>query len=322
MKSVIRFFIHLCALTSITATSAIAQNFPNRPIRLIVPAAAGQAVDVGARAFARGLESIIKQPVVIENKPGAGGDIGVTAVGRSPADGYTLLFGSSSIFAGNSWLYPRNYDIEAILAPVTLLFESPAFLLKKPSAGQNIKETIAAFHAQGKSQPSVGTSATVNMVAYGMMLDHMPADGLLRIPYGSNQKAFVELIKGDLELLFDVVTSSGPLVRDGRLQAIGISSNARLTAFPTVPTFKEQGFEIPVSAWTVLSVPKATPPEVIAILNTAANKALNTTEFKSVITEESGQRIIGGSSQEARDRIRIDNAAWGRVIQKYKLKPE
>jgi len=322
IKYLIYTSIHLCALFLIPTLSAMAQPYPSKPIKIIVPAAAGQAVDVGARAFARALEPILKQPVVIENRPGAGGDIGVTAVGKSPADGYTLLFGSSSIFAGNSWLYPRNFDIEEMIAPVSLLFESPAFLLKRPSIGRNFKETMAAFQAQGKSQPSIGTSATVNMVAYGMLLEHMPADGLLRVSYGSNQKAFIELIKGDLELLFDVVTSSGPLVKDGRLQAIGVSSNTRLSAFPAVPTFKEQGLEIPVSAWTVLSLPKATPPEIVAILNVAANKALQSPEFRTVISEESGQGIIGGSPQDAYERIRRDNAAWGRVIQKYKLKTE
>jgi tripartite-type tricarboxylate transporter receptor subunit TctC len=311
------------ALVALAVTSgpALAQDYPSKPIKLIVPAAAGQAVDVGARAFARALEPIVKQPVVVENRPGAGGDIGVTLVGQAPADGYTLLFGSSSTFAGNAWLYPRNFDIDQLVAPVALLFESPAFLLKKPAPGKDVKQSVAALLENGKKQLSVGTSATVNMVAYGMLLEHMPADRLLRVSYGSNQKAFIELIKGDLDLLFDVVTSSGTLVKDGRMQAIGVSSPTRLSAFPDVPTFKEQGLDITATGWTVLAVPKGTPPDIIAALNAASNKALQAASFRSVISEESGQRILGGTVQEARDRIRTDHAGWGRVIQKHKLKP-
>jgi tripartite-type tricarboxylate transporter receptor subunit TctC len=308
----------IIALLPLFVSVGYAQEYPARPIRLIVPTAAGLSTDVLGRIYAVEMEKILHQPVVIDNRPGAGGDIGTLEAVKSTPDGYTLLFGSSSVFAGNKWLYPRSFDQDHDLVPIVHFSDTALILLRGPQfAGKTVAEVMALAKASPKPF-AVGSAATINSVAYGLLREATGIDFLL-VPYRSNQQAIVDLYKGDTQLMIEALTSGKAMVMDGRLGGLAVTSPKRTDALPNVPTFKEGGLNVVLVGWNLVAGPRGIPHNVVQIINSASNEIVKNPEVRQKMVALSTD-LIGGTPEEAAQLIQEDSRNWGRMIKKFDLK--
>jgi tripartite-type tricarboxylate transporter receptor subunit TctC len=256
---------------------ARAETFPSRPIRLVVPSAAGGSPDVICRALGQELAKLLGQPVVIDNKPGASGSIGIQEVVRAPADGYTLGYANVVTLAINQSLFGKlPYDAERELAPVALLgFVQNALVVRNDLPVKSVRELVAlAAKSPGKlSMGSAGNGATGHLG--GELFKSMAQVYITHIPYRGSPQAIQDLMGGQIDLMFDNLSSIGPQIKSGRVRALAVSGAARSPQFPELPTLIEAGLPgYSTVAWGGLVAPAATPKPIVEQLNAAVNKAL------------------------------------------------
>jgi tripartite-type tricarboxylate transporter receptor subunit TctC len=306
-----------------TAFAAFGAEFPSKPVRLIVPAAAGGTVDILARAVAGPLSEGLGQPVVVENRPGAGTNIGMEAVVRSDPDGHTILVGGVPV-AINRVMYPKlGFDPSSDLAPVTLLVTSGNVLVVHPSLPVHSVKELIAYAKDRPGQLNFGSPATGSTPHLaGELFNHLAGVKLVHVPYKGAAPALNDLIGGRLQLSFDNIPPALPHVRAGRLRALAVTSAQRQPDLPDLPTIAEAGLPgFEVSAWFGLLVPAATPAETVKRLESETAKVLAMPAVRERLTQL-GFHIDGRGAAAYRAYIRHEGERWAPVIRSLGIKTD
>jgi len=313
----INLFIKSIAIAALTMASiAHAQTFPTKPIRLICPFPPGGAVDIASRAIANEMSKTLGQQVVVENKPGAGGNIGGAEAARSAPDGYTIFMTTSGINAINPALYSKMpFDPNKDLVPVSALVSLNNVLVLHPSVtAKSVAEIIAMAKAQpGKmTYASSGSGTSIHMS--GEMFKHLTQVDILHIPYKGSSPALTDLLGGQVMMMFDNVPSALPHIKSGKLRALATTGAKRDPTLPDLPTVAEAGvvgYESGV--WFGLSIPAGTPREIIAKLNAEAVKGTRSPDFVTRMTAL-GYNIIGSTPEQMTDMLKKEVATWGPIV--------
>lgn len=305
----------LLSLALLTGTAA-AQTFPAKPIRLVVPYPPGGVTDILARPIGKGLYEALGQPVIIENKPGAGGNIGMDHVAKSTPDGHTLALSSVATLAIGASLYSKlPYDVLRDLAPVTRIGAVPNVLVVHPSVPANsVRELIAYAKANPRKLRfgSAGSGTTVHLSAE--LFKTMANIDMQHIPYKGAAPAMVDLLGGRVELMFDFLSPSLPHIKSQKLKALGVTGPKRSPLLPEVPTIAEAGvlgYEV-YAAFGVLA-PAGTPQAVIAKLSLEIAKLLGSPEMKEILAAQ-GAEPIGDRPEEFAASLKKEVEKWAVVV--------
>ena len=297
------------------ALAANAQSFPSKPIKMVVPFPAGGTVDFFARVVSTKLSESLGQPVLVENRAGAGGNIAVEAVAKSAPDGYTLLMGSE-IVAINTSLYSRlSYDPLKDLAPITLVGTVPNILIVNPALPANsVKELIAlAAKSPGKisfASTGQGTSSHLSSELFKLMANV----DITHIPYKGGPPAVADLIGGQVNMMFINMPTGIGHVKSGKARILAVSSLRRVSQLPEVPTVDQAGLKgYDTQAWSGLYAPAGTPPEVIAKLNAEVVKILKMPAVREQLAAQ-GAEPVGDSPEEFARFMRDEIAKWAKLI--------
>ena len=298
------------------AFAASGQPYPNHAIRLIVPFPAGGTTDILARAAAQKLTESMGQSVVVDNRPGAGGNIGADVVAKSAPDGFTLLMGTVGTHAINPSLYAKMpYDHVKDFTPVVLVAGVPNVLVVNPSLPVN---SVADLIKLAKAKPgsinfaSSGNGTSIHLS--GELFKTMAGVDMTHVPYKGSAPALTDLIGGQVQVMFDNLPSSLPYIKAGKLRAIAVTSSKRAPALPDVPTISESGLPgFDASSWFGILAPAGTPPAVVARLNTEVNKWLQTPEAKEQLLAQ-GAQAAGGAPEQFAAFIRSETDKWAKVV--------
>jgi len=302
------------------AGGAAAQPYPNHPLRLIVPLAPGGTTDIMARTMSQQLSGTLGQPVVIENRGGAGGTIGSDLVAKSPPDGYTLLIISADTYTTNAVLYTRiPFDPRKDLKPLAILAASPSILTVHPSLPvKSLKELIALSKAHPKSlnYGSGGTSGVLRME----MIKSATGMSITNVPYKGSGPALIDLVAGHLDAGFFNLVATLPQVQAGKLRGLVITGSKRFEKLASVPCTKELGVKgFDENAGYLMFVPSATPAPIVARLNTDIVKVLNTPDVKKRLADE-GSEVVGGSPEQAQSVVNQLIDQWIEVVKRTGMK--
>ena len=300
---------------------AHSQSFPNKPIRFVVGYAAGGGTDAMARAVASKLPDILKQQVIVENRPGANANLAAEYVTRQPSDGYTVLFISVSHAMSKSVYSNLGYDLERDYVPVTLVGEVPNLLAVHPSLPVRTVQDLVKL-GRGKAEPvtfAVAGSGSPGHFA-GAMLNMAAKTNLAVIPYKGGGPLAVDLMAGHVMATFNAMPPLLPLVRSNRIRAIAVSTTKRSSALPDVPTVSESGVPgYAVSTWYGCVIRAGTPAEVVEKLHDAVIKAIADGKVRDVLTNL-GATILGGSSQEVASFIKDEVAKYSKIASAAKIR--
>lgn len=309
-----RAFIILVAV--LCAIPVAAQDFPNKPLRIICAFPPGGPVDVTSRALARELTEQFSQPVVVENRPGAGGNIGAEAAARSAPDGYTMFVNWNALHAVSPLLYTKlSYDPNKDLAPVTTLVSFRQVLVVHPEmSAKSVKDLVDLAKAKPGSLTFASPgSGTVSHMA-GTMFAGKIGTKLVHVPYKGSAPALTDLIAGRVTMMFDHIPSVLPQIKGGKLRALATTGKKRDAALPDVPTMAEAGvpgFE--TSVWFGLAVPAGTPKPIIARLNAEALKAARAAEFVKTMSKL-GYDIVVSTPEQMAGMLKEEIELWGPVV--------
>jgi tripartite-type tricarboxylate transporter receptor subunit TctC len=305
------------AAVILAAPQARAIDYPTRPIRLVVPYAAGGPTDVLGRIVGEYLGRDLKQPVVVENKAGAQGAIGAETVARSEPDGYTLLFTAASLFVLNPVLYKKlSYDPVKDFRMLALITDLPVVMEVHPSVPA---KTVAEFVAYAKQNPgklnfgSAGTGGTIHLA--GELFKQMAGVDIVHVPYKGAGPALTDLLSGNIQLMFDTLGTALPPVKSGMLRPLGVSSRQRIADLPDVPTIAESGYpDYSVGVWYGVSAPAKVPEEITQKITSSLNRALNDEPFRASL-EQIGFPPLRPQSQAEIDKfVADDRARWTGVV--------
>src|SRR5438128_2808240 len=307
---------------ALAVSTAAAQDYPNKPVRVIVPYVAGGNADIWARMLAQKLTEALKQSFVVENKPGANGGIGTDFVAKSAPDGYTLLAVASGPIVVNPVLYPQvPYDPVRDLAPVAQCAVYQYVLVTRADAPyKTIADLVAAARAKpgGLAYGSTGIgggnhlAAELFGLATGTRFNH--------IPYKGSAPALADLLGGQLTFMFDTVITSVPHIHAGKLHAFAVSSAKRASPLPEVPTMQEAGFAgFDMSQWQGVLAPAGTPRPVVQRLNAEIVKAMHAPDVHERIAVQGGNDIVTGTPEEFAALIRADLERYGKLIRDAKI---
>jgi len=315
-------------LTAVAAalciTSAPAQTFPEKPVRLVVPYAPGGNIDITARIIQPGLGEVLGQQIIVDNRAGAGGAIGSDLVAKAPADGYTILVGSSGTLTVAPSLYSKiPYHPVRDFAPVSFVSSVPLVLLIHPSVPA---KTVKEFVSLAKSRPgkltmaSAGAGTTNHLV--GELFQSMTGTRFVHVPYKGSGPALVELMGGQVDLHFDQLSSATPYIKAGKMRALAMTTEKRAGIFPDVPTLAESGvtgFE--ASTFTGLVVPAGTPRAVIDKLNSAVVKVMARQAVKDRFASL-GADSFSSTPEQLGEFIKTDFAKWTKVVKDGNIRVE
>lgn len=300
---------------ALASTFALGQ-YPAKPVRIIVPFPAGGTTDILARAIGNELQKSLGQPFVIENRAGAGGNIGAEAVAKSAPDGYTLLMGTVGTHAINVSLYPKMpYDAVRDFAPVSLVAGVPNVLVAAPSfAPSTVREVIdAARKEPGKlTFASSGNGTSIHLS--GELFKLLTGTQLTHVPYKGSSAALPDVMSGAVNIMFDNAPSAMPHIKGGKLKAIAVTSAQRSPALPNVPTVAEAGvpgFE--ASSWFGVLAPAGTPKEIVDRLSREIARALATPEMRERLAGQ-GAEPVGSTPEQFAAHIRSEIDKWARVV--------
>jgi tripartite-type tricarboxylate transporter receptor subunit TctC len=305
-----------CAIATLATTSvALAQAWPNKPVKVLVAFTAGGTTDILARAVGQQLQDKLKQPFVVENKPGAGGNTGTELAARSPADGYTLIVNSVGPIAVNPTLYKKlNINPLTDLVPIVQIAEVPNVLVVHPSVpAKTVEEFIAHAKANaGKlnyGSTGIGTSSHLS----GYILGKRAGVDVVHVPY-KGADALRDLLAGRIQFMFATIPSVKQHIDAGSLRAVAVSSLKRSRSLPDVPTVAERGFPgFEAGSWFGFFAPKGTPPEVLATLNKAVNEIIEVPAFAAQMIKE-GADPAGGSPQDFAAFVQREFEKWRVVV--------
>ena len=320
MKSIAYVFSALILLLASAVT--VAQPYPNRAIKVIIPFPAGGGTDIFARTVGQKLTENYKWTVVPENRPGAGGNLGIEAVSNSPADGYTIGLGQTSNLAINPTLYPKlPYEPSKDSAPITLVASSPLVIVV---AANSPFKTFADIAAAAKAKPdqiTYGSPGNGTVAHLGMeLLQKTAGINLQHIPYKGSAQALTDIVGGQIQIYASSVPTAMGQIKDGRLRAIAVTSLKRSASLPETPTIAESGWPgFEAITWFGFVAPAKTPAPIIKELNANINFILKMPEVRSKLMGEGGE-ILGGTPEQFSALLNKDTARWARVIQDANVK--
>jgi tripartite-type tricarboxylate transporter receptor subunit TctC len=296
--------------------AARAQAWPSRPITMIMPFSAGGGTDLLARALAQYLGETLGQQVVVDNRSGAGGNIGGAVVARAAPDGYTVLFGTPGPLANNKLIYRSlPFDPEHAFAPIVLIAKSPLVIAASSALPvRNIQEMVGrAKENPGKLSVGVPGNGTLGHIT-ALLLERELGISLTSVPYRGTADVVKDLLGGQIDLAMDFLPSYVPLAREGKIRALAVTTAERSTDLPDVPTVQEAGFRsFEASAWYAMAAPAGTPAEIVDRLNTATNAFLRSAKGQDALARLSMQGV-GGSPADLRAFIAAELRKWGPVV--------
>jgi tripartite-type tricarboxylate transporter receptor subunit TctC len=304
------------ALGALAPQLAQAQSYPTKPVRLVVPYAPGGATDIIARAAAIELTKTLGQSVIVENRAGAGGNVGAELVAKSAPDGYTMVMSASSLHGITPFLYTKlNYDPNKDLVPVIVFASFANVLVLNPGVKANSVQELVAL---ARSQPgkmtcaSSGSGSTIHMSCE--MFKQMLGLDIVHVPYKGSGPAVSDLMGGQVNLMFDNIPSAISHVRSGKLRALATTGAKRASALPELPTMIEAGVPGYVAdAWFGLVMPAGTPKAIIERMNAEGQKAAKAPEFVKRMTDL-GYEIVGGTSEQMAAMIQDEFKRWGPIV--------
>ena len=325
MRLIQHFTILLVGLLSIFCNTSFAQNnYPTKPINLIVPYGAGGSADSRSRQIAQKMSVILKQPIVVDNKPGAGGNIGTEAIVRAAPDGYTIGMGNFAPMAVNKTLFANlRYDPETDLTPIILIEKGPLVLVVNPNSPfKTVQDIVAA----AKAKPGVLTFSSGGIGGSHQLsaelFEQNAGIQMIHVPYKSGSAALTDLMGGNVDLMFDQMYSAVPSIKADKIRPLAITSKKRSPLLPNVPSFTELGYpKVEVLNWQGLIAPKGTPKAIIDKLNAAANEALKDPQLRELMLSQ-GNEIGGGSPAEFASLIKAEASKWSAVVKTANIKPE
>ncbi len=300
------------------------EKYPAKLITWICPYAAGGGADNRSRQMARLMQSILGQSVIVDNKAGGGGNIGTDAIARAKPDGYTVGMGNFAPLAVNQALFKKlSFDPINDLVPILLIERGPLILtVRSESPFKTVKDVAAAAKAApGKlSYGSGGIGGTHHLS--GALFEHVAAIDMIHVPYKSGGAAATDLMGGQVDMMFEQMYAAMPSIKSGRLRPLAITSKARSPLFPDLPTMGEAGFAgVEVLNWQGLVGPKGLPAEIVRVLNTAGNKALQDAGLRENMLAQ-GNEIAGGTPEQFAALIKSEAPRWAKVVKDARIEPE
>jgi tripartite-type tricarboxylate transporter receptor subunit TctC len=320
VKIPIRPFAALALFALACAGTALAQTYPTHPIKLLVPWPPGQATDVAARMVADKLVPVLGQPLVVDNRPGAGGVVGSEVAAKSPADGYTLLAGSSGPISISPNVQKVAYEPLKDFAPISLLAINPFVLVVNPSIpAKDVKELIALLKANpGKySFASSGSGATSHLMS--VLFNSMAGVNVVHVPYKGSSQSITDVVSGQIAYTIETVPAVAGLVKSGKLRALGATSLTRAQAMPEVPTIAETlpGYEM--FGWIGLMAPAGTPGAITERISAETQKVMQDPELRKRFLD-AGMEPAGNSPAEFRDFLKKQNERYGSIVKQANVK--
>lgn len=306
------------------AFSQAQEKYPSRPITWICPYAAGGNADTRSRQVAKVMSEILGQPILIDNKAGAGGNIGTEMIARGKPDGYTVGMGNFAPLAVNHALFKKlNFDPFNDIVPITLIERGPLILMvRADSPYKSVKDIVNAAKASpgSLSYASGGIGGTHHLS--GALFEHSAEIDMIHAPYKSGAAGATDLMSGQVHMMFEQMYSAMPAIKGGRLRALAITSKTRSPLLPDLPTMGEQGYPaVEVLNWQGLVGPKGMSAELIKTLNAACNKALQDPDLREKMLSQ-GNEIGGGAPEQFAALIKSEAPRWGKVVRAAKIEPE
>jgi tripartite-type tricarboxylate transporter receptor subunit TctC len=305
------------------AQAPVGRDWPTRPLRLVVPFPPGSGVDIVSRHVAPRLSEGLGQPVVIDNRGGAGGVVGAEVAAKSPADGYTLLMGTAGILTVVPALAKVNYNVQRDFAPVSVVASVPSALVVHPSLPvKTVRDLVALARARPGSinYATTGNGTLPHLAAEFLRL--RASIDIVHVPYKGSAPAITDLLGGQVEMFFANMLSAMPHVTSGRLRAVAVSSVKRSPVLPAVPTMIEAGYpDFEASTWFGLLAPSGVPPEIVQRLHAEVVKLLAGKELQQRLGSE-GAVAVGNTPSEFAAYIRSETEKWTRVVKAAQIRAE
>jgi tripartite-type tricarboxylate transporter receptor subunit TctC len=299
-------------------------KYPSKPIMWICPYGAGGNADARSRQIAKGMSVVLGQPILIDNKAGAGGNIGTDMIAKAKADGYTIGMGNFAPLAVNHALFKKlNFDPLADITPIMLIEKGPLILtVRADSPYKSVKDIVAAAKAApGKLTYSSGGIGGTHHLS-GALFEHLAGIDMIHAPYKSGSAAATDLLGGQVNMMFEQMYIAVPGVQAGKTRAIAITSKTRSTLMPDVPTMAESGYPtFEVLNWQGVVGPKNMPAELVKTLNAAANKAIQDKDVRALMLSQ-GNEIGGGTPEQFAALIKAEMPRWAKVVKDAKIDPE
>ena len=325
MRIIQHLFAHLLCLLAFISTVAFAQStYPTKPINFIVPYGAGGSADSRSRQLAQKMSLTLKQPIVVDNKPGAGGNIGTEMIARAAPDGYTIGMGNFAPMAVNKTLFGNlRYDPETDLIPIILVEKGPLVLVVNPNSPfKTVQDIVAA----AKAKPGVLTFSSGGIGGSHQLSAELfelnAGIQMIHVPYKSGSAALTDLMAGNVDLMFDQMYSAVPSIKADKIRPLAITSKKRSPLLPNVPSFAELGYpKVEVLNWQGLIAPKGTSKAIIDKLNAAANEALKDPQLRELMLSQ-GNEIGGGNPAEFAALVKSEASKWSAVVKSANIKPE
>jgi len=312
-------------LLAFCASQAVAQTYPSKPVRLVVGFAPGGAADTVARAFQEPLTRALGQPIVIDNRPGAGSSIAAEHVAKSAPDGYTMLIASPSSILVNPQLTPKaGFQPLKDLVPISKVTSSPLILAVNPGVGvSSVKELIAyAKKNPGKLNFATSGNGSAPHLA-AVLFERLTGVDMVHVPYKGGAPAVQSVLAGDTQLSFATPPSVLPLVQAGRLRALAVTSRAATPLVPGVPGMAEAGLpDYEISFWYGFFVPAGTPPEVVRKLFSATSQALKLPEVARMLARDGTETVGSASPEEYAAFLATDAKLWARIVKEGNVKAD
>jgi tripartite-type tricarboxylate transporter receptor subunit TctC len=309
-------FLALVMLVSPCMQSLLAQDYPQKTIRLIVPYPPGGTADMLARTLGQEMAERLGQQIIIDNRPGAGGNIGADLAAKAAPDGYTILMGTVATHAINPNLYSQMpYDAAKDFAPIVLVATLPNLLVVNPSLpARNVKELIALAKAKPGELAFASAGNGTSQHLSGELFKKMTGVDMIHIPYKGSAPAVTDLVGGQVHLMFDNIPSSLPQVRAGKLRALAVTGPRRSPVLPDLPTLSEAGLPgFSITSWFALFAPAGTPAKILIRLNKEAGKAIASKELRQQWMAQ-GIESAGGSAEQLAAFRRIEAPRWEKII--------
>ena len=304
------------------SSAALAQTYPDHPVKWIVPFPPGGAMDSIARTLGECMGKQLNTTFIVENRAGAGGNIGAASVARAKPDGYTILIVANGMAVNPALYTDLNYDPVKDFAPISLLAVVPNVLVTNPArtGATSVQDVIAKAKAQPNhyTYASAGVGTSIHLA--GELFLSMAQVDMLHVPYKGSGPAVADLLGGQVDYMFDSITSAKPHIEAGKLRALAVTTSKRSAALPDVPTVAESGLPgYELMPWFAAFAPAGTPPEVIKTLNEHINRALQDKQYRAVVESQGGE-VAGGTPEQFGDFIASENARWTQLIQQKQIK--
>jgi len=320
-----RTLLQVAGSAAVVPGFVLAQDkYPSKAITWVCPYAAGGNADSRSRQVAKVMGSLLGQPIIIDNKAGAGGNIGTEAIARAKPDGYTIGMGNFAPLAVNHALFKKlNFDPFTDIVPILLIEKGPLILMvRNDSPYKTVQDLVAAAKAApGKlAYASGGIGGTHHLS--GALFEHSAGIDMIHAPYKSGSAGATDLMGGQVNCMFEQMYAAMPSIQGGKLRALAITSKNRSPLLPDLPTMGEAGFPaVEVLNWQGLVGPKGLPPEIIKQLNAVGNKALQDPDLKQKILSQ-GNEVGGGTPEVFTALIKLEAPRWGKVVKDAKIEPE